>query len=126
MLRSLLYKILFFLQPNPKKSVKGQFDLHILIYKEGGQYVAHCLELDIVGCGTNLETAFKEMQELVETQIEFHFRHGIENKLFHPAPAEYWNKWLKAERCELPRKSLPDKVESLKCALVEENDLIPA
>ncbi len=106
--------------------VKGRFDLHVLIYKEEDNYIAHCLELDMLGDGTTQEEALKTMRNLVEAQIEFHFKQGIEDKLFHPAPAEYWNKLLKAEPCNLTVEPLPDRVSMLKCAVVESNDLIPA
>jgi predicted RNase H-like HicB family nuclease len=98
-----------------------------LIYKEEGSYVAHCLELDIVGSGGTPEEALKEMRELVEEQISFHFEHGIENKLFRPAPAEYWNKWLKSKPFPVRQdKPLHDSIESMKIALVEEDGLVVA
>lgn len=117
---------LLFSATTPERIVKGRFDLHILIYKEENLYVAHCLELDIVGSGTTQENALKEMRELVVAQITFHFEHKIEDKLFHPAPAEYWNKWLRAVPYPCQEKSLHEKVESLKCATIEEDNLVIA
>lgn len=40
------------------------------IWKEGDVYIAYCPELDVVGCGKNIEEAGKNLLEVIEIQLE--------------------------------------------------------
>ncbi|MDO8136767.1 MAG: hypothetical protein Q6354_03920 [Candidatus Brocadiales bacterium] len=107
------------------RRVKGQIDLRILIYREEGNWVAHCLELDIVGAGGTPEKAFNLMSELVEDHISFCFENKIEDKLFNPAPPEYWYRWLKSIPYRIPEyHPLPQTIRRLECGLIEEDYLV--
>ncbi|MDY0220147.1 MAG: hypothetical protein RBR67_03315 [Desulfobacterium sp.] len=77
------------------KENKASFDVSILIKKEDGMYVAHCLELDIVAVADSIDEAQREMVSLVCAQVDYAFSNGNLENLFHPAPAEVWEKFYR-------------------------------
>lgn len=40
------------------------------IWKEGNMYTAYCPELDVAGCGRDVEEARKNILEVIEIQLE--------------------------------------------------------
>ena len=58
-----------------------------------GFFVAHCLELDLIGEGKTPEKAIIELMQAIEIQIE-----ACENpsQLFFPAPASVWQRFKQA------------------------------
>jgi len=65
--------------------------LNCLEYRDGGCYIAHCLEFDIVAQGETADDARKRLAGLIKEQIIFTTERDIEEKaLFHPAPSKYW------------------------------------
>ena len=43
----------------------------VLLYRDEGEWIAHSLELDLVGTGENEEEAKKELVGAIVTQVEF-------------------------------------------------------
>jgi hypothetical protein len=76
----------------------AHFRLDILIYREEPCWVAHCLQLDIVGTSlTSEEEAIDEAIDLCKEQIvEALINRNIEH-LFKVAPGDILEKFLKAE-----------------------------
>lgn len=72
--------------------------LKLLLFKDGEEFVAHILEFDLVGTGSTREEALREVSETAMEQIAYALEHDRVKKLFHPAPAEYFEKWKKAEQ----------------------------
>ena len=66
------------------------FTTNILIKKEDGAFVAHCLELDIVAVGETLDQAKKDIVDLVAAQIDYAFANANMENLFYSAPPEVW------------------------------------
>jgi hypothetical protein len=64
--------------------------LNVLIKKENGLFIAHCLELDIVSTSTNFNQVKKEIFDLVTAQIDYAFSNDNLNYLYHPAPEKVW------------------------------------
>jgi len=52
--------------------------------------VAHCLDLDLVTSGDNLEQAEQRLNAVVLAQIEGCYSSGNYGQLRFKAPAEYW------------------------------------
>lgn len=73
-----------------QKNSDLSFNANILIKKEDGLFIAHCLELDIVATGDSKEQAKRECVALICAQIEYAFVHDNLDNLFHPAPQEVW------------------------------------
>ena len=52
----------------------------VLIKKEEGLWVAHCMELDIVAANKNLASAKKEIGDLITAQVSYAFENdNVEN-----------------------------------------------
>ncbi len=63
---------------------------------EKGRFIAHCLELDLVGEGANVEDAISSLLEVIETQIESCQETRAQFLFF--APAQIWQKYQLARR----------------------------
>ncbi len=63
---------------------------------EQGHYIAHCLELDVLGEGGSVEEAMSNLLEVIETQLES----CQDNKaqLVYFAPSEVWKKYNIAKK----------------------------
>jgi hypothetical protein len=74
-----------------------------IYHSEGvpGNFVAHCLELDLIGEGVNPLDAIKELTDAIEIQLE---SCTTLSQVFFPAPDEIWKKYKQnAERAILKR-----------------------
>ncbi|MCP4576134.1 MAG: hypothetical protein GY846_07615 [Deltaproteobacteria bacterium] len=81
--------------------VENGMSVNILINKEGGLFVAHCLELDIVTTGDSFVQVQKDVVALICAQIDYAFSNDNLENLFHPAPKEVWAEFYKCrERTE--------------------------
>jgi hypothetical protein len=63
---------------------------------EAGAYIAHCLELDLIGVGECVQSAITELIENIDTQTNLCLHTGAQ--LFVPAPPDVWKKYLAAVR----------------------------
>lgn len=80
-----------------KKSNDISFTTNILVKKEDGLYVAHCLELDIVAVAETFDEAQREIVSLICAQIDYAFTNDNLDNLFHPAPSEAWQEFYKCK-----------------------------
>jgi len=83
------------------------FTLTFLIYpceSTPGKYVAHCLELDLVAVESNRPRAVELLKELVEDLIEAAVADGTLEKIFKPAPDEYWKALAHASSYDPPER----------------------
>ncbi len=64
--------------------------LRIVFYQEDGEWVAHCLEFDLVGAADNREDAMSLLSEAVGIQAEESFKSGNLRNLFSPADSKYF------------------------------------
>jgi len=81
--------------------------LSAVVYCEGGTWLAHCLELDIVADADSPEKAMVDVMELATLQVTVAATEGELDSVFRPAPPEIWKMfWMGAERTS-PRK--PEK-----------------
>src|SRR5438309_2137092 len=64
--------------------------LHYLFDHAGDRVVAHCLELDLVTSGANLEDAEASLDAVVRMQFAACFKSGNLRQLLLEAPADYW------------------------------------
>jgi len=68
--------------------------LHVLIEKEDDLCVAHCLEFDIVADGKTIKDAENNIIDAVVSHISFCVEYNNTDKIFNPAPIEFWNKFF--------------------------------
>lgn len=64
-----------------------------MIYPESPQWVAHCLDLDIVETGVTPEAALDVLAQAVGTQLWYAREHDNFANLFQPAPLEAWQRF---------------------------------
>lgn len=71
---------------------KPLLQLNIVIYKEEGEWLAHCLELDLVTTSENPRQAYDDMRDVIKAHIEFAVKNDNWQHIFKPAPPEAWNR----------------------------------
>lgn len=89
---------------------------NVFVKREGGIFIAHCLELDIVATGGSLDQVEKDLLDLVSAQVDYAFTHDNLEYLYHPAPREIWKEFYsgkayieKRSKIEsLPKKDTPE------------------
>lgn len=72
-------------------SKKNQLELRGIVYREMDQWIAHCLELDIVAEGKTAAAAVADAIDLCVFQIDAAIENNDLESIFRPAPAKYWN-----------------------------------
>jgi len=73
---------------------------NVLIKKEGKEYVAHCLELDIVATASTLSQVKSDIKDLIITQVDYAFRNDNLANLYRPAPPEVWREFYDCKSSE--------------------------
>lgn len=71
--------------------------LHVLIYPEDEQIVAHALEMDLLGYGQTPDDACKNLVEAVEAQLSFAVTSKSPDLVNFRAPEEFFDRWEKAQ-----------------------------
>ena len=87
--------------------LENGMSVNILIKKEDGLFVAHCLEFDIVATGDTFIQAQKDVVALICAQIDYAFSNDNLDNLFHPAPKEVWAEFYKC-RDRMEKRHLID------------------
>lgn len=62
---------------------------------EQGYYVAHCLEMDVIGVGTSVEEAMCELLECIDTQMDVCQEQGL--NFLRAVPAEISRRYMQAK-----------------------------
>lgn len=70
--------------------------LHVLIYPEDGQIVAHALEMDLLGYGETDEEACRQLEEAVEAQLSFAVSSKSPEIVGFRAPEAFFQRWDQA------------------------------
>lgn len=65
--------------------------LRAVLYRDDGLWVAHALEMDLIGTGASESAALRELRGNVETQLSFAAHEGTNP--FRPAPQEIQSLW---------------------------------
>jgi len=79
---------------------------NVLIKKTGPEFVAHCLELDIVATASDLETVQSDMADLISAQVDYAFSNDNLDNLYHPAPADVWKAFFDCRLRLRPRRDV--------------------
>lgn len=81
--------------------------LRAVLHREGGEWVAHCLDLDIVSTGPTPEHATRDLAEAVTAQLEYAREHDNYAYLYHPAPPDVWQRLTVAMQGKQPTQRFP-------------------
>lgn len=84
----------------------GKLDiaLRMIVYSEGGWWIAHCLELDVVAEGNTANEAMGSLEDLCRFQIDVAIEEGDLDSVFRPAPPSMWRMFFMGTKKRLPRK----------------------
>jgi hypothetical protein len=66
--------------------------LHAIAFREEGEWIAHCLELDIVSSGPTAHAALDSLVEALALQLSYARDNDNFEYLFRPAPESAWRK----------------------------------
>ena len=77
-------------------AVHPAFNLDVLLYRENGEWLAHCLQLDLVEAGVTPEEAEENLAGVIQHDIQWAIEDDDMEHLFHPAPPEYWKMFFSA------------------------------
>lgn len=70
-------------------------------------FVAHCLDLDLVATGPDMEAAEHTLNVLVKTHIDFALTHGNSVMLEQRAPKDFWDQFHRIENVSLETLDIP-------------------
>ena len=114
----MLAKILSLFAKNP--SIK----LNVLVYKEDNEWIAHCLQMDLVAANTDKNAVQDDIIDLIESHVVYALENENIDHIFKPAPAEEWEKLGHSQKCgsrkvviKLPKKD--DGIQSIPINEVE-------
>lgn len=79
-----------------------QLTLRGVVHREGDEWIAHCLDLDIVSCASTPHEATAQLVDAVTAQLEYARDMDNGAYLFHPAPHEAWQRLAAALQSTLP------------------------
>lgn len=77
------------------------FQIRVLLSRDGSSFVAHALEMDLVAYGKTESDSLKELDTLVRNQISFAIEKGEDHLMQFRAPQEYFDEWEKAHSAAL-------------------------
>src|SRR2546423_14491531 len=83
---------------DPMKAHYYDLSIRVLIYRESSKFVAHALDLDILGYGDTENAAKKKLEGLVNNQLSFAACMGSPESVNFAAPKEFFNRWEKAHQ----------------------------
>jgi len=84
--------------PRRQRADALPFLLHVLVYPEGDEWLAHCLEFDTVAQGDSPAEARKGLDNALDALIADATEHDDVRSLFRPAPSGLWRKYVDATR----------------------------
>jgi predicted RNase H-like HicB family nuclease len=88
--------------------------LRVVFYKEGGDWVAHCLEFDVIGDGPTKSKALNALTKAIRIQVAYSFEHQNIDNLFSPAEGKYFRMFAAGKK--VPSKNIA--IGALKIPLV--------
>jgi hypothetical protein len=80
--------------------------LRVVLYKDGGDWIAHCLEFDVCGDGPTKKQALQSMTVAVQIQIEQSIKHGNSKNLFSPADGELFRMFAAGKQIAVGKLAL--------------------
>ncbi|MBI2843139.1 MAG: hypothetical protein HYX78_07040 [Armatimonadetes bacterium] len=94
---------------------KMPIHLRVLVDRQGSEYVAHCLEINLVSTGPTIDAVTSDMKDLIEAYIEYALENDNMDNFWRPAPPEVWQKLgeveAKVNACHYSRitETMPQK-----------------
>jgi hypothetical protein len=86
-------------------------NLSAIAFSEDGVWIAHCLELDIVADGKDVDDAISSLISLCDFQIRTAMEHGDLGSVYRSAPAEMWAMFAEGTEKLLAEKKRSHRVD---------------
>ena len=94
--------------------------LRAVLYKEGKNWIAHCLEFDVIGDGKNQESAIKNLCQAIFVQVEASVKHNCISNLFTPADGKFFRMFAEGtEVAHWELQLIPKEIDSVTIEDVE-------
>ena len=84
-----------------------KIDLRAVTYREGSDWIAHCLELDIVAEGKTPMEALRNLRDLCQLQVRVAMEEGDISSVFRAAPPEIWKMYSLGDELDSPKPTKP-------------------
>ncbi len=95
------------------KTPFSDLPVRVLIYREDNDFVAHALEMDLLGYGKTEKAAKKALDEAIAAQIAFADSKERPAMVFSPAPRDIFKRWEAAQQAQIRGLSSRDQLTSL-------------
>jgi hypothetical protein len=79
-------------------SIPDTIHVSILVTKKDGDFVAHCLEMDIVTTARTLDGSVRDVIDLIVAHVTFACENDNAEYIYSPAPPEVWHAFAQAQR----------------------------
>jgi hypothetical protein len=76
------------------------FEVNVLIYREGSEWTALALEMNVRGYGPSRQDALKDVIEMLSAQVSFAVEMRHPESVWNRAEQKYWEMWEQARRSE--------------------------
>jgi predicted RNase H-like HicB family nuclease len=105
--------------------------LRVLFYREDGDWVAHCLEFDLIGHGQTQREALDLLSRAIEIQAEQSLKFNNPANLFRPAESQYFLMFFAGKDVAVGKLEIHIEDESIQIEDAQtreycDDDLIPA
>lgn len=78
-----------------------ELPIRVLFSRDGRDYVAHALELDLVAYGKTEKGAMDELQDTMTVQMSYASQENKPELVYNPAPKEFFDRWEAAQAAAL-------------------------
>ncbi len=72
--------------------------LRVVFYRDGADWVAHCLEFDLMGDGTTKKEALDQLTDAINIQVEASIANDNPENLFSPAEGKFFAMFAAAKK----------------------------
>ncbi|QDU40352.1 hypothetical protein Mal4_47080 [Maioricimonas rarisocia] len=80
-----------------KNAKPPRIPLRVVFYYHEDQWVAHCLEFDLVGCGHSREEALSLLTDAIAVQVDVSIDENNPANLFRPADGRYFEMFARGK-----------------------------
>lgn len=93
--------------------------LRAVLYREEGIWIAHCLELDLLGDGDTREEALKLLSEAILVQVQACLKYKSLQQLFRPADPKYFGMFAAGKDVAAGELQLAQTIDSVTIEEIE-------
>lgn len=87
----------------------------ILVYTEDGQYVAHAIDMDLIGEAPSPNGAVGALKQAIEAQVSFAVHKGNTGMVYFKCSRALENRWIKAAEKGLHDLAKGDDAKNMEC-----------